>query len=1002
MEAQETDSPIVSMEQLVKAYRAAKVDLFYSGHPRLLDIAEYEHALIANLRTLQERLNAKISGNGDHDWLASSEFLGWPAAMPATLDPGPLAPDLLYSSPDASWREIVSSADGPLSAKFRQVSRCSVDLHIVSTIWIDEVGVLLDERLGSAAYGNRVRGGRERLGLGSFGPYLHAYKRWNDDARHAIRRALEDDKELAVVTLDATSFYHELDPQFLQDETFLGSIGVALTARQSIINALFVEALHAWARMAGSVRGLPVGLPASAVVANLALARFDHVVETQILPLHYGRYVDDLVIVLPKSREWHTSVDPLVWLAARSPDLELNEGGLSYEPSHLGSTRVRFENHKNRVLFLQGRLGLSLIASLEAAALHRTSEWRMLAVLPEDPRDVGTSVVAALQADGTHSESLGKAETLTARRADFSLRVRDLEAYARDLEPEEWSEHRREFYKTFRDAILSPLPVFDLYAYISRILRVAVGCGDGAEFAQLVDKLSVSAENVISNCVLVYKNADLHIDAPLLEGGLADVWRRSLYTEVLESVCSAMPTGDRSKSFWAGIRGARPESAIMGRIAADRARIERLARRLRRYDLALTPARFNLLPESVRPPGIPESGRHLGEAFNEMLEFLDDATLSGLLEFSNLIEGGDRLPARLWTLVFPTRPFRLEELPLLSRTFFSMPEDSVATLARLLGRWLPAPPWPRKVESANGEHEVFIVGEEGNIQNPRFAVANWRSHEDYVSGAISSSPVLTLARYRELVRFANSVIREPGRIDYLVMPELSIPSRWFGRFAWKLARRGTSLIAGVEHLVNPAAGVAHNQVWCNLIWDTKYSRTSTLYRQDKQQPAIFERSLLASLAGLALVPEEPWQDGAPPLVCHRGLYLGLLVCSEFTNVAYRASLRGSVDVMVIPEYNPDLKSFSSFLESAALDVHCFVVQVNDRRYGDSCIRGPYAIDWRRDVVRLKGGRGNSFLVGEVEPLALRKEQSGVLPAAGGKFKPFLDGFMIADERWVVP
>lgn len=84
----------------------------------------------------------------------------------------------------------------------------------------------------------------------------------------------------------------------MQDPAFIKLIGVELDQSQTRLHQLFITALEAWAKLTPLGKGLPVGLPASAVVANAALFKLDQFIEQQVVPLYYGRYVDDILLVM--------------------------------------------------------------------------------------------------------------------------------------------------------------------------------------------------------------------------------------------------------------------------------------------------------------------------------------------------------------------------------------------------------------------------------------------------------------------------------------------------------------------------------------------------------------------------------------------------------------------------------------------------------------------------------------------------------------------------------
>jgi hypothetical protein len=120
-----------------------------------------------------------------------------------------------------------------------------------------------------------------------------------------------------------------------------------------------------------------------------------------------------------------------------------------------------------------------------------------------------------------------------------------------------------------------------------------------------------------------------------------------------------------------------------------------------------------------------------------------------------------------------------------------------------------------------------------------------------------------------------------------------------------------------------------------------------------------------------------------------------------TNITYRAALRGNIDALFVPQWNQDTETFNPLVESAALDIHAYIIQCNDRQYGDSRIRAPYKDAWRRDLVRIKGGKNDYFVIGEIDISALRAFQSSHR-SPSGPYKPVPDGFKMAFGRKILP
>ncbi len=69
-----------------------------------------------------------------------------------------------------------------------------------------------------------------------------------------------------------------------------------------------------------------------------------------------------------------------------------------------------------------------------------------------------TDLLAATQKDGESADNLRKTDSLSLRRAGFAIKLRDFEAYARDLPPEVWQRHRHAFLTSVIE--YSGIPVF--------------------------------------------------------------------------------------------------------------------------------------------------------------------------------------------------------------------------------------------------------------------------------------------------------------------------------------------------------------------------------------------------------------------------------------------------------------------------------------------------------------------------------------------------------------
>ena len=200
----------------------------------------------------------------------------------------------------------------------RLIANVPVAFHVITTLWFNKIGEKFDRLLSNNSYGNRIRRHKDQTpnlnALGSFKPYLHHYQAWRDNGLKAIRENLKHEKSIVAVTADFVAFYHNISADFIVSDTFLKELGITLSSEEKNFTSLIVEMLSKWAKSTPLGRGLPVGCSISAVIANTALIFFDRCIEKDLVPLYYGRYVDDFVIVhqdkgflislIPKLREF--------------------------------------------------------------------------------------------------------------------------------------------------------------------------------------------------------------------------------------------------------------------------------------------------------------------------------------------------------------------------------------------------------------------------------------------------------------------------------------------------------------------------------------------------------------------------------------------------------------------------------------------------------------------------------------------------------------------------
>lgn len=259
---------------------------------------------------------------------------------------------------------------------------------------------------------------------------------------------------------------------------------------------------------------------------------------------------------------------------------------------------------------------------------------------------------------------------------------------------------------------------------------------------------------------------------------------------------------------------------------------------------------------------------------------------------------------------------------------------------------------------------------------------------------------LSRTRYQQLSRLVNETLKLSPKPDYVLFPELSIPLHWVNSIAARLNSAGISLIAGTEYR-HSLGNYLKSEVVLALSDNRLGYPASVKIWQPKLRPAVNEdKDLHAKYGKRWAVSELLARKIRKPVYIHNGINFGVMICSELQNAIARLRFQGVVDALMVLSWNQDLETFSSLIESAALDVHAYTVLVNNRKYGDSRVRSPAKESFMRDIARLRGGENDYVVAATLDIDALRSFQSRAKrwPQEGDKFKPLPEGFRLAANR----
>ncbi|WP_392340723.1 RNA-directed DNA polymerase [Moritella marina] len=989
----------ISLADVYLAYRKAKAEAFFdSFHPNTISFSEFETDIKINI----ERLHSKIINN-DESWWLDTNFLGGYRYVPKSLNESDWNDNLNvhYRSVDpiVDWKHRFSeNKNKRIDAKYRLVICPSVEYQVISALWILKVGHIFEAILDKErSYGNRLRRKRHELedfgsfngplnhdSSGLFSPYFSAYKNWRKNGLDAMKTLIENGDSVTAITMDLASFYHNVSPRFLLRPSFLKQTNIELNSDERKFTNQLLDSIDLWYQTTPDYTqrtegALPVGLSASKIISNVLLYELDKEVSEGINPEYYGRYVDDIFLVFKTPAQEMNGDSILSYLSkhvecvkinrekGKQPDLRLRFG-------YATDCILKFTADKQKIFSLSGEHGLDFINQISSQIRAQSSEYRMLPEVPRDSTVMADKTLLASSDASLIPDALRKADIVSFRRLGLSLLLRDIESYSNDLSSTEWIDVREEFYGLVERYLLTPKGLFDLFGYLPRVFKIMVSNQDFSYIDRFIDKLI--------ECLAIVK--DTTKKSKHLVG--VDHCSEYLYDKLFETALQASTTKTFEK--WGKLRKSliKLSNLSQNTIAPlTKPQIKSISRALLLADLGLRSYKDYWYYEQEQDL----NGIRIPKTVS-VQKVLRLALIRKFRESAQL-----KLPH--WpALAFPTRPLSIQEIALICPKVLDdnkLFRDSVLGLRG--AKTNNYNNFGREVSDIEG---CYLHVPKAKSSKTYVALTNFETTNKQFNSALEGSPDRSLERYEKVNNLVNDILKNNQRSDYIIFPECSLPHRWAVNIAAKVARQNISLIAGIEYYKHKnGQNIIRNDCLVSLVTRWPGYSSNFLFMQPKVQPSHGEKHQLDTANLKHFTPTEPAE--ILPIYKHGEFHFGVLICSDLTNPNNRVRFQGKVDCLFVLEWNPDVKTFSFLVEGAAHDVHSFVVQVNNRTYGDSRVRAPFRVDYMRDLVRVKGGLSDTFVIAEIDYKSLRQfQKKGIMTDSKSKFKPVPVGFNMSDSR----
>ncbi|EPK5773687.1 hypothetical protein ACM8AW_06930 [Pseudomonas aeruginosa] len=299
-------------------------------------------------------------------------------------------------------------------------------------------------------------------------------------------------------------------------------------------------------------------------------------------------------------------------------------------------------------------------------------------------------------------------------------------------------------------------------------------------------------------------------------------------------------------------------------------------------------------------------------------------------------------------------------------------------------------------------HKISIGARKPDLHGGlRVAIGHLAVDEKNIEGSFMGAPNISRQRLKGLSELLNDVVKygtryPEQRVDLLVLPEVSVPHQWATVITKWAKDHQVGVICGLEHRIDN-----RNRAWNELLAALPFrgengSKECAPIRRLKNHYSPEEEFQLINNS--LLIPKLP-TNSRYQLFQWRGASFAVYNCYELASVEDRCLFKGMVDFIVCSEFNKDVNYFSNIVESAARDLHCYVIQVNSAQFGDSRVVSPSRTE-TLNPLRIKGGDNQTFLTMRLPLQQLRSHQLKKygLQKDSKEYKPTPPDFDIAEVK----
>lgn len=926
--------------------------------------------------------------------------------------------------------------------------------HILGVLWILRCGYLLDDKLYKNCYGNRLnnylldklKNKRSDYYVNNdcsdfspflFIPYYQNYQSWRDNGLESVNNLLDDKKNAIMISLDLKEYFHrslidfdELKKDLMDTRNYVnGKLNYSNTSSEEEVNVKIDERLtnfiekvfYAYSNKFNrkySTKSLdnkkiftnkypmiPVGFSPSLIISNWNLQGFDQAIVENVRPHYYGRYVDDILIVLGSHEK--SESHGLQQIEEKTFD-ELIERYLTdknHPKTHIFKKQKRrteniyrifnqsfknaegnkityhyegleIQDSKLKTYFFSHKYSNAMIENFKNEIRKNSSEFRLMHDLESIKQDFKENLYKI-----NYKESINKIRDINnveVNKFEISKILSRLIWISSDSTDNIDDEIIKNMIDAFKGKIFDYLTLWDKlftlllinnkYGYLRDLIRYIQKNIGNITYSSIKENSykyeikNVKDEEIVKTSLMKYLYYTLSRVFSLkynlavkkiiediefdfnddLEINFANQISNCLYSSMQNTSLMKYPLQNLSNIF--DDFDETTEFDLINQKNGCRGLFNGFCypRFIKLHECILHIINNELFCEKEDFARLKESLKSLNE------EYLDE-------DFIELFLGkhfGEDYLEKAFNF-YQEKNFKREE---------NMYKDHITRECEL--------------ECANGKHCPFkIYGEtqfkdinvikiKGNRKNKiKVGLLNANVDLNDFEKRILGKPNLSSQRFDKIKLLINEAIRK--NVDLLIIPEMYIPYEWIENIVKISKDHQMAIIFGIGPIEHQGEMGNYIMMAMPFIFNDKYHECALMYRpknhyspHEMNQFEKYEKKINGD------------RDIAKYYMCiWKGIHIVPYCSYEIASVDDRSIFKSCCDIVTVSECNKDTKYINGIAESLSRDLFCYCIKSNVTAYGGSCIIQPTSDKY---LINVKGGEDDYIVTQDLDIKKLRK------------------------------